>query len=103
MDDRALERNLQTIGKACFARYFEHFADGRLSRVEVARLILERESYRASATGSRVSAARRIINAKRDADALKNVASSEKVDDIARDKARALLTSGFLASIKRPV
>ncbi|MBX3528220.1 MAG: hypothetical protein KF904_18630 [Rhodoblastus sp.] len=95
MDDRTLERSLQTIGKACFARYFELFVDRRLDAATVARRILESEAYAATATRRRVSAARRIIDCNRGIDALENVAASNNVDDAARQKAHALLDAGF--------
>ena len=71
MNDNQLERTLQSIGKACFLKYFTEFSDLSLSGEAVARILVEREGWSELATlHFRVRWARRIIKAGRAQDAL---------------------------------
>ena len=71
MNDNQLERTLQSIGKACFLKYFTEFSDHSLSDEAVAGILVEREDWDEAATlHFRVRGARRIIKAGRAQDAL---------------------------------
>ena len=45
MNDQQLERNLQSVGMACFVKYFDEFANPSLPNDVVAGILLERECY----------------------------------------------------------
>jgi hypothetical protein len=91
MNDEELDRCLKSIGKACFANYYELFADMSLSNKAVAAAIVGTMGYPPKATRTfRVSPARRIIRAGRDTDACRLIAQSEGVDAGARERARVL-------------
>ena len=80
MNDKKLERTLQSIGKACFVNYFTEFSDLSLSDDAVARILVEREGWdEASTLHFRVRGARRIVKTGRTQDALMLIAASPRM------------------------
>ncbi len=94
MNDDQLERSLWSIGKGCFVAYFCQFADGSLSNRHIIEMLMRQEGYAENGSRTRVSQARRIINAGRAEDALRNVIQSERIPNYGRiaAKARELLS-----------
>ncbi len=90
MDDRQLQRNLQSVGMACFVKYFGEFANNALPNRAVAEILLEREGYTEKSCRSRVSHARSIIKAGRAADALLMIAGASNVSRHTAERAKAL-------------
>lgn len=81
MKDEQLLRSLQSIGKACFVRYFPQFNDKDLSNEDLIALLMRQECYAESGCRTRVTQARRIIANERSVDALRIVERSVKVSD----------------------
>ena len=81
MNDKQLLRSLQSIGKACFVRYFPQFSDKSMNNEDLIELLMRQENYVESGCITRVTQARRIIASERAVDALLIVASSVKVSD----------------------
>ena len=79
MNDQQLERNLYLVGRACFVNYFDEFTNPLLTTAQVAAMLTEREGYTRNAGRTRASRARRIINAGRAADALRDISQSYRV------------------------
>ena len=90
MNDQQLERTLQSVGMACFVKYFHEFANRSLPNDAVAGLLLERETYTEDSCRTRVSKARSIIDAGCAQHALVMIAEAERVDAGARRQAEAL-------------
>lgn len=87
MNDQQLERNLHLVGKTCFVNYFDEFTNPLLTTAEVANLLTEQEGYTRNASRTRVSRARRIINAGRAADALLGISKSSRLPSPIADQA----------------
>ena len=79
MNDQQLERNLHLVGKTCFVNYFDDFTNPLLTTAEIANMLTEQEGYTRNASRTRVSRARRIINAGRAADALLGISKSSRL------------------------
>ena len=90
MNDHQLQRNLRSMGMACFVKYFGEFANQSLPNAAVIKILLERESYTPGSCTNRVSRARRIIKAGRAADALLMIAAASNVDYRTAQQAKAL-------------
>lgn len=90
MNDHQLQRNLQSMGMACFVKYFDEFANPSLPNQAVIKTLLERESYTESSCANRASKARNIIKAGRTPDALLLIAGASNVDYRTAQQARAL-------------
>lgn len=86
MNDLQLTRNLITVGKACFVKYYEHADTPAL-----AQRIEQAEPYTQKSCRSRASHLCSIIRHGRGKDALEIIANSGKVDAETRKKASALL------------
>jgi hypothetical protein len=81
MNNEQLKRSLQSIGMACFVKYFPQFSDASLSNEDLIELLIRRERYMESGCKTRVTQSRRIIANGRAKDALLLVASSARVPD----------------------
>jgi propanediol dehydratase large subunit len=81
MNDEQLLRSLQSIGKACFVKYFPQFNDTSLSNEDLIELLMRQERYVEGGCITRVTQARKIIVNERAVDALRIVASSVRVSD----------------------
>lgn len=79
MNDEQLRRSLQSIGMACFVRYFPQFSDESMNNEDLIELLMRNENYMESGCRTRVTQARRIIASERAVDALLIVASSDRV------------------------
>ena len=90
MNDEQLRRSLNSIGKACFVKYFTQFSDQFLNRKDLIQLLMRQENYVKSCCITRVSQARRIIASERALDALLVVASSVRVSNKVSTQARRL-------------
>ena len=86
MDDQQLIRTLNSVGKACFVKYYEHADDPAL-----AQRIEEAEPYTRKSCQSRASHLLSIIRHGRAKDALAIIAKARNVDAETRRKAGDLL------------
>jgi hypothetical protein len=92
MDEKKLERSLNSIGKACFVNYYELFRDkSRTDPLFVGDFLMRNEKYKEAGATIRVSHARGIFIARRENDALKICAQSERIPQESADKASRLL------------
>ena len=91
MDDNQLQRAIQSVGKSCFVKYYKQFKDFSRSNEELVELLMKNEKYTETASATRVSKSRSIINAGRAKDVLLEITQSEKLDDDVKTKARKLL------------
>ena len=76
----AVERALNSVGKACFIRYFRTFADDNLSNTEIAIILSNENGYTDKACRTRTSKARTIIKNGWTCTALELVTSSFRLD-----------------------
>lgn len=90
MNDQQLQRNLQSVGMACFVKYFGEFANLSLPNQTVAEILREREGYTPGSCSGRVSTSRSIIRAGRARDALLMIANAGNVSRHTAEQARAL-------------
>ncbi len=86
----ATDRCLRSTGKACFVKHFDAFTDLRVSNDDLIDLLMKSEGYMESGSRTRVLQSRRIINSGRGRDALNLIASSERVPEDIRRRARKL-------------
>ena len=70
MEDWQLERYLNSVGKRCFATYFNRFSDWSLSNKDIAETLRDEMGYTWKACNSRTGHARMIIRSGRAIDAL---------------------------------
>jgi hypothetical protein len=91
MDDAQLERSLQGIGKKCLVNHYELFRDkSRTDASFVIDFLVKSGVSNEAGARIRVSFAKGIFNARREADALNIIAKSAGVTLETRDKARLL-------------
>ena len=90
MDEGFRSRNLISIGKECFVTFLEQFRDPGLSNEQVAFLLSDERVYKAPASRTRTSGARRIIKRGRAKDALTNISLSMGVEADIRERASTL-------------
>lgn len=90
MTDHQLRRNLQSVGMACFVKYFDELANPSLPNRTVIQILREREPYTEKSCQSRVGHARSIIQAGRALDALLLIAAASKMDYRTAQQAKAL-------------
>ncbi len=91
MDDKQLQRAIQSVGKGCFVKYYKQFKDASRSNEDLIDLLMKNEKYTETASATRVSKSRSIINAQRAKDVLIDITKSERLDDEVKAKARELL------------
>ena len=85
-----LKRELRSIGKACFVKYFDLFADPSLSDSEAADRLRRKEGYTAKSCRSRVSKARGVIKDGWTERALVDISASKNVPQEIAERAREL-------------
>ena len=90
MNDRQLDRNLQSIGKECFVSYFKEFSDFTRSNESIAEQIREERGYTWKACLSRTSHARNIIKSERAEDALIVCSESPRLSAHIRERSDGL-------------
>jgi len=89
VDDKKLERSLNSIGKACFVNHYELFRDKSCADVLfVVDFLVKNEQYTNAGAQIRVSDAKAIFNAGRQVDALKIIVQSQRLPQESVDKAR---------------
>lgn len=91
MSDEQLKRCLQSIGMACFVKYFYKFRDPSRSSADLVELLMKEKCYEESGARVRVSQARKIISHKREVDAIRNVAAAKRVPSAVADEAKSIL------------
>ena len=91
MSDDQLKRNIQSVGKGCFVKYFEKFRDLTQSPEDLVDLLVKEKSFKETASRTRVSCSRRIIKAGRDKDVLLDITKSKVLKDPIKAKATELL------------
>lgn len=94
MNDSQLKRCIQSVGKSCFVLYFEQFANPHISNEDLIDRLVRDEQYMESGARTRVFQSRRIIRAGRAIDVLRSIASSERVPQVVRERARDM-TNAF--------
>ena len=102
MNDQQLDRNLRSIGKECFATFFNEFCDRSLSNEDVAAKIKDERGYTDKACWSRTSHARSIIKAGRASDALDMVRHSTSPRVTPHTKERAAELAARLRASELP-
>lgn len=93
MNEKQLARNLQTVGKSCFVKYFDLFASESVDRTDVIEMLKSETAYSEKSCASRTSHARSIIRAGLGGEALQSVIDSESkiISDETRKKALGLI------------
>lgn len=91
MDDRQLERALNSIGKGCFVKYYEDFRDVTKSNEDLIELIKRNEGFTDTACQTRVTNSRRIIRAGLGIYALELISQSTRLDPSITQKAKRLV------------
>lgn len=91
MDDQQLKRSLQSIGMACFVKYYEMFADPSVSNDTAVDILMKEEKFSESGSRTRVNQSRRIIREGRRDDALEYISQSSRIDSEWSGKAKSLL------------
>lgn len=88
MNDQQLDRNLRSVGKACFVKWYSQLSDLRIKDSDLVDLMMKDEGYTESACRTRVSKSRKIIREGRARDALKLIMLSGRLsDDVGSDAA----------------
>ena len=77
MNDEQLSRTLQSVGQACFVRFFGEFSSNTLSREDIVEKLRAETDYTEGSCISRTGRARSIINAGRAEAALNIITSSD--------------------------
>ena len=70
MDDQQLRTALRSMGKGCFAKYYDAFCESSRTNDDIAEEIRREEGYTPKSCRTRTSHARRIIAAGRGEEAL---------------------------------
>jgi hypothetical protein len=91
MDDKQLLRTIQSVGKGCFIKYYELFRDSTQSNENLVELLMIEEGYTETASRTRVSHSRRIIQSGRAPEILAEIALSARLDYKIIAKAKELL------------
>ncbi|MBD9361437.1 hypothetical protein [Methylomonas fluvii] len=91
MDKDQLERNLNSVGKACFVEFYDIFFNlQKYSHSEAAEILIKNTNYTDKSCNSRVSHARAIIRANLGKRALELIVNSRAADPVI-EKARELI------------
>ena len=93
MDEQQLKRSLQSIGMACFVKYYEMFADPSISNDTAVDILMKEEKFSESGSRTRVNQSRRIIREGRRDDALEQISQSNRIDSEWSGKAKRLLAA----------
>lgn len=93
MNEEKLSRALQSVGQACFVKYFGEFSSSAMSREDVIEKLRIETDYTEASCISRTGHARSIISAGLAKSALNIVISSEsaRVTEETREQARQWL------------
>ena len=77
MNDTQLARNLQSVGQACFVKYYDLFASSTIDNAEIVEILKKEKDFTEKSCRSRTSHARSIIQAGLGMKALKIVTRSD--------------------------
>jgi hypothetical protein len=91
MKQEQIKRNLQSVGMACFVKYFRLFSDKTITDASAVKTLRGQEGYTESGSRTRVSVSRRLIAQGHARTALSMVTNAEKVDVTTRRTAHTLL------------
>lgn len=91
MDDRELRYKLSEMDMGCFVKYFREFANSKLSREYVNRMLQDYEGYTSASCAAHTDNARNIIRAGRAVDALQLVIRNPNVDYRIKEQAKAFI------------
>ena len=91
MTDAEFRRRGQSLGLECFVENYELFHNRRLKQFEIVAHLMKHKGYTRSASRTRASNARRIIEAGRSRDMLEWYIGSKNPDPELVKKARRLL------------
>jgi hypothetical protein len=91
MNNKQLERCIQSIGKECYVKYFTDFANQSLSKEDLVELLVKNEGYKESGCKTRISQSRRIIHSGRAKDVLHDITKSSRLSEKVVARAKALL------------
>jgi len=80
MDQKQIERSLNSIGKTCFVKYFEYFNNPNYSHQELVDILISSEGHTKSACSTKVSKSRKIINEGKTIEALNLIIDSSRLD-----------------------
>ena len=94
MNDQQLDRNLRSVGMACFVKYFKQFTD---PSIDTTVLLIRETDYTDKSCRSRTSHAHAIIRAGRARDALETITHASRVQPHIADRAKAVLNSNYLS------
>jgi len=104
MNDMQLQKQLKSVGRACFVRYFQQFSDNYrniLSNENLINLLMRQEGYTEAGSKIRVNFAQRIFSSNRAVDALQDVAKSARISkELAAEAARLAETLQHDLSIR---
>ncbi len=93
MTEEQLARKLQSVGMACFVKYFECFSSETMPREDIIEKLKSENGYTEKSCVSRTGHARSIFQAGLATVALRKIISSDspRVSESTRAKARGLL------------
>jgi hypothetical protein len=91
MNEKQLDRAIQSVGKSCFVKYFENFRDSNQKYADLVELLKREENYTENASKTRVSKARNIITNGHAEEILVVISKSGRLDDDIIKKAKDLL------------
>ena len=90
MDDIQLKRSIQSIGMACFIKYYEAFENKKNKSEDLVEGLMKIENYDESGAKTRVTQSRRILREDRALEAINIIIDSKKIEDWVISKARFL-------------
>jgi hypothetical protein len=93
MDQQQLDRYLRSVGKECFVKYFEYFRNPKYSNSDLTAMLIQKEGYTDSASRTRVSNSRSIINEGKAEEALNMIIESSRLDIATILKAKKILST----------
>lgn len=91
MNEKQLKRSLNSIGKGCFAKYFEAFIDSSITDDDLVDGLMKIENYEESGARTRVIQSRRIVREEKALDALHIIRVSKNVKTWVVSKAEFLI------------
>jgi hypothetical protein len=91
--DMDIETSLRSMGKTCFVNYYAAFANPNLSTHDLIETLMDKEGYTETASRTRTSNARRIINSGNAKRALELIVSSGRLPEAIRSQAKKLLSN----------
>ena len=93
LNEKQLARNIQSVGKSCFVKYFNLFASESINRIDIIEILKNENTYSEKSCISRTGHAKSIINAGLGVKALQSVVDSDsrRISEETRIKAQKLI------------